>query len=245
LWQFKIIEQQDKFYFQLLKLTNKFKYRIAIPYLKNRENTDIPKPSKLLLNILSKCDREEKIQVFRIRNKILSFDEQIKEIGDGGKILYGKSKNNVFAELRFDSKRNKVAMFLWLTNVSARKKNHFKARMRIWTDWTNVTDISHVPKGLGRTVTKEEWKTGAVQPLKKLQPRQSSITKELNKNPIRRKKYEQYLLKRINNHYYDSHYKFGLAMSIDYYINLIEAQEDLKIIDKLLNLAMNEWLKKC
>ena len=125
LWQFKIIEQQDGLYFQVLKLKNKSKHSIKILYQEKRNDINISAPSKLLLNILSKCDSEEKAKILEIRNKVLSFDKQIKEIGDGGKILYGTSKNNIFAELRFDSKRNKVALFLWLTNVSARKKKRF------------------------------------------------------------------------------------------------------------------------
>jgi len=126
--------------------------QILIP---NRESTidyALPNPPKALLNILAKCNEKDKINVLKVREKILSFDPRIQEISDISRIFYGKSKNNLFAELRFDAKRNNLALFLWLTNISTWKKKSFMARMRIWTDWKNVTDIGHVPKGLGRMI---------------------------------------------------------------------------------------------
>lgn len=201
LLQFKVIEQQDIVYFQISKLVNSSQCQIRIPYQRQDKNIDVIEPPRSLLNILNKYDLEEKNNILSIRAKILGSDNQIQEIIDSGKFLYGKSKNSVFAELRHDPQRNSLALFLWLANTHAKNKKHFRARMRVWNDWINVTDIAHVPKGLGRTITKQEWKSGKIKPLKKLQPRQNSWIKKLNENPSPRKRYEQNLIKRIDNHH--------------------------------------------
>jgi hypothetical protein len=45
-------------------------------------------------------------------------------------------------------------------------KRQFVGRLRIWTDWQNVLSLGHVPKGLGRKVTFEEFKKSRVKPQK-------------------------------------------------------------------------------
>ena len=39
--------------------------------------------------------------------------------------------------------------------------------MRIWTNWKDITDLSHVPKGLGRMVSEQEYKSKIVTPKKR------------------------------------------------------------------------------
>ncbi|MDJ0533396.1 MAG: endonuclease NucS [Xenococcaceae cyanobacterium MO_207.B15] len=164
LWKFKIIHQQEKFYFQLIALTSKKEKKVIIPYQKPEDNLSIPNPPRALLNILSKCSQEEKDEFLKIRKYIFSVDYNIEEISSTTKVIYGKNNHKFIAEIRFDSKRNNLALFIWLPLVN---KKYSVGRMRIWTDWKVITDIGHIPKGLGSMITWQEYKLKSLIPKKK------------------------------------------------------------------------------
>jgi len=69
--------------------------------------------NKQLEFILKKCG-DEKEAILKIRNRILKFDERIREFSDTRIIKYGKIKSKPFAELRLPKVCSKPILILKL-----------------------------------------------------------------------------------------------------------------------------------
>ena len=109
--------------------------------------------------------------------------------------------------------------------------------MKLWTNWIQVSDIGHVPEGLGKMISFQEWQSASVRPLNKLLPSgRNGTPKEVyfsdpdfREGFVERNKY----LRR------NPHYKSGLALAINDYMKLIGESE---AFDSLVDLALKTWL---
>jgi hypothetical protein len=151
-FQFTIISQLDKFYFQLTKLQNNTTKQIEITYQESKGDRNLPDKPKPLLNILAQCNQKEREGILKIRQQILSFDERIQEITSTGRIKYGKGKSKLCAEICFLKHSQETVLFLWLPIPTMRIRTKSVGtvrigRMRIETDWGKISYISHIPKG--------------------------------------------------------------------------------------------------
>ena len=72
----------------------------------------------LLAKWLDCLSEEEKVNILKIRQKFLDFDERIEELEQDKSIIYchhyGKDKVKSFAEFKFDARSKKILVFLWL-----------------------------------------------------------------------------------------------------------------------------------
>lgn len=204
-------------------------------------NHTIPNPPKSLLTLLSKCPTKDRDGVLTLRQQILSFDQRIREIPSPSSIVYGNGKSNPCAEVKYDSKREQAAIFLWLPHAIPRvRRREMVARMRIWTDWHIVSDLAHTPKGMGRTISVEEWLEGKIRPLNKVLPKGTWYKKTYDNNEAWRTKY-------INAHRGSmnvAHYTSGIAMTFDAYQKVIHNSGLSNQISDITQLALNTWLSR-
>ncbi|OKH11990.1 endonuclease NucS domain-containing protein [[Limnothrix rosea] IAM M-220] len=145
-WEFGVKQlAKSQFQFSLKNLEAEEQKNILFRFEPVQTEIEIPEPPRKLLNMLTDIAEGKREKILEIRKKILSFHERMKEYSSGSAVLYGSAKNKTCAELRFDSKRNDIALFLWIPfgNPSRKTVN----RVRIWTDFETVTDLGHVPKG--------------------------------------------------------------------------------------------------
>lgn len=217
---------------------------IQIPEVFLPNTHEIPSPPKSLLSLLSKCPEADRDGVLQLRQQILSFDRRIREVVTPGSILYGSGKSNPCAEVRYDSKRERATVFLWLPHaIIAYKRRDIVARMRIWTDWITVSDLAHVPKGNGRTITVNEWQEGKLQPLKKLLPKDSYSRKRQETDPDYRDQCFQNVKKNVEARNWWVGYRSGLAMTANAYKNHIKSDFSSHI-DDVTELALKTWLSR-
>ena len=216
-FKFEVTEDSGKFYFHLACPDNRNLVKIEIPYAIPKITDDIPSPPRALRNLLAKCTPDQKVGILETRKKILSFDPRIQEVVETSCIKYGRGKSKPCCELRFDRERNSPALFLWLPHASTWQKRRFIARMRVWTDWQLVSDVGHVPKALGRMITKEEWRSGTARPLRKL-TKGKFLGSATHKSP--------------------------LAMPIQDYMRVIEESEPFDSLALLIDLATSQWLRR-
>jgi RecB family endonuclease NucS len=236
------LSQVDSFVFFEIEHEERLrKLKLIVP---QASDVVIPSPPRVLLNLLSKVSEEERQNALRTREKILKFDRRIKEITGSSSVCYGSGKTKLCAEYRFDNERNKLAIFLWLPHVTSRCPTAKKitARMRIWTNWFEVTDVGHIPEGLGRKISFQEWKNASIRPLNKLLPSGK------NRNPKERYFDDpEYREKFVERHRYlrlDPHYKSGLALPIIEYMKLLGESESLDSFENLINLSLKTWLER-
>ncbi|MBD2616520.1 hypothetical protein H6G94_35795 [Nostoc punctiforme FACHB-252] len=112
----------------------------------------------MLLDWLAGCSAEEQQAILRLREKILSFDERIKEEIEGrSTIRYSKGKSKPVAELCYQRASHKPVVFLWLPTPTSWRKEVI-GRLRLWLEGEIVTHVGHVPEGFGRMRTHSEWK---------------------------------------------------------------------------------------
>jgi hypothetical protein len=100
--------------------------------------------------ILERCSNERET-ILKIRNKILNFDERIREFSDTRIIKYGKIKSEPLAELRLPREYSKPILILKLPilNKSSQvgEDTSKMGRMRIETDnWQEVSRILYVTR---------------------------------------------------------------------------------------------------
>ncbi|NJN22676.1 MAG: DUF91 domain-containing protein [Leptolyngbya sp. RL_3_1] len=205
---------------------------------------EIPSPPKSLLSLLRQCPEIDRDGVLRLRQQLLSFDQRIREITSGSSVLYGNGKSNLCAEVRYDSKRERAAVFLWLRHATiAAKRRGIVARMRIWTDWVTVSDLAHVPKGNGRAITVDEWRAGKLQPLKKLLIKDPYKRKRQETDPEYRAQCFQAIETNIQKRHSWINYRSGLAMTAVAYRNHIKADFSNQIHD-VIELVLDIWLSR-
>lgn len=154
--QFKIIQTSKNFYLQLEDIDNSKVSKVDLFYQERDSAENIPTPPRALLNLLSKGNNDAREVLLQIRDKILSFDQRMKETSVSGVISYGKGKSKPCAEIRILSFSKKPGLILWLPNPQRRFNQNRNGRMIIiTTDWNKVSSINYMPKGT--TYTKDWW----------------------------------------------------------------------------------------
>lgn len=128
--EFAIYQVDDCLTFQL-KQDKKQVVKLKIACSPETNDVEIPSPSRALLNLLSKCSEGEHQNALKIRERILKFDNRIKEITGSNGICYGSGKTRVFAKLRFDKEFEKLMIFLWIPNNVAFKGTRSKSLVRV------------------------------------------------------------------------------------------------------------------
>jgi RecB family endonuclease NucS len=146
--KFSVIQDSQIFYLQIKDIDNGQVSQLEIPYREINFSEfceNVSEPPRLLLDWLGSCTSDEQQGILKIRSKMLNFDKRMQEILDARSIKYGKGKSKLCAELCFERKSKKVALFLWL-NIPNRRKQA-TGRMQVHTDWVVYSQFSHVPEG--------------------------------------------------------------------------------------------------
>ena len=60
-------------------------------------------PPRMLVNFLDKLSLVHKIEILKLREKMLGYDKRVKEIKDGKSIFYGRGKTKPCCQLKFIS----------------------------------------------------------------------------------------------------------------------------------------------
>jgi hypothetical protein len=139
----------------LSKVTNTPSTESVFPQENTAVNDSHPQQLEF---ILERCSNERET-ILKIRNKILNFDERIREFSDTRIIKYGKIKSEPLAELRLlrgDSKPililklpilNKMKLPILNKSSQSGEDTSKMGRMRIETDnWQEVSRILYVPR---------------------------------------------------------------------------------------------------
>lgn len=145
--QFDILVNEVKFYLQLKDIDTEKLSQLKIPYLENDSSDDIPTPSRALLNLFNKGDKNSYEVLLQMRGKILRFDKRMKEMSASGVVVYGKGKSKPCVEIRLLSYSKKPGIFLYLLNPRVIFNKRRMCRMGIVTDWKRVSQIYYQPKG--------------------------------------------------------------------------------------------------
>lgn len=230
-WQFSVIEDDEKFYLNLINLDTEKTLRTQISYEKQNLKDNLPPPSRALLNLLKQCNETDQAEILKIRQQILSFDYRMQENSKPGIIKYCQGNSQICcAELRFDDKLNQPALFLWLPCIDRRTGT---SRLRIATDWEQVFYVFPIKRGTGKLILPEEIKK-MYEGLKKNETFFSKLhdKKMLQKTLSRKKELEQIL--------------------INFYINHVEVNHKINIgktikvspLNYLVKIALSIWLKK-
>lgn len=239
--EFAIVQAEQSNYLQLRDVDTERVSQVEIPHQEQDNTEDIPIPPRTLCNLLTKCSDAEQKGILRVREKILRFDKRIQETINTGSVMYGKGKSKPFAELRFDELRNSSALFLWLPLIiRGFKQRKFTARMRVWTDWETVSDVGHIPHAFGRMINRAEWKLGNP-PLNKLL-KQAGWRKRTWEGYFNDKTYRKRFIDSIDSHWDNPSYRSGLAMRISYYMKLVGQAEESNSLDRLVDMALENWL---
>jgi RecB family endonuclease NucS len=159
--QIQVLKDNQQFHLNLQNISTNQNWSIPIPYqelnFSSKTYNNIPETPQLLLDWLGACTGEEQQAIIKLREKILNFDERIKEEIEGKKtIRYGKGKSKPVAELCYQRASHKPIVFLWLPTPTSWRKEVI-GRLRLWTDGETVTHVGHVPEGFGRMRIQSEW----------------------------------------------------------------------------------------
>jgi RecB family endonuclease NucS len=155
-----ILQNLDEFSLRLEWLDNSITQLIRLPYQELNPNLELlnePEIPGQLGQWLSSCPPQQQEGFRKIRSYILGYHERMQEFIDKKSIQYGTGKTKLCAEFCFDSRKQVPILFLWLPLPSSRKAI-VTGRLRVWTDGVQVSDIGHVPEGLGHMRLEEEWK---------------------------------------------------------------------------------------
>lgn len=217
--QTAISQDSDTFSLKIESLDKQETQTVQIPYqevkpgLELQDEPDIPEQ---LIRWLGSCLPQKQEGFRKIRSYILGYHERMRESVDKKSIQYGTGKTKLCAEFYFDSKNQVPIFFLWLPLPSNRKAISI-GRLRVWTDGILVSDVGHVPEGLGKMRLEEEWK-------------------EIPKEKWPRKSL-------LNNMSHKSHipvYSRG-------YLRMITGETELKELPSLetfVEIALRKWLEK-
>lgn len=155
-----ISQDSDTFSLKLESLDSQETQKIQIPYqevkpgLELQDEPDIPEQ---LVRWLGSCPPQQQEGFRKIRSYILGYHERMRELVDKKSIQYGTGKTKLCAEFYFNSRNQVPIFFLWLPLPSNWKAISI-GRLRVWTDGILVTDVGHVPEGLGKMRLEKEWR---------------------------------------------------------------------------------------
>lgn len=239
--QFVLSGNSQDLYLRLMEVDGDFGTAIQIP-TQPTAASEIPSPPRVLLNILNKSSAPTQAVLLQLRQRILSFDGRMQEQTSMGCVSYGRGKGKPCAEIRFDPQRNCPVLFLWLPlQLQGLNRKRFTARMRIWTvDWATVSDLGHVPKGLGKMVSLREWEELTVRPLNKALPRQ----KILKEQYFNSEDYRKRLVERNKFLGYDASYRSGIALSFERYRQYTGQPTLPAQLNAVVEVALQTWLNR-
>ncbi|MBD2207199.1 DUF91 domain-containing protein [Calothrix sp. FACHB-1219] len=126
--RFAILNQTNNFYLHLyLEGRKEITIQEPIPFREIQENQEvvtpkvilIDKPPRMLVNFLDTLSPVTKIEVLRLREQMLGYDQRIREVKDGKSIFYGRGKTKPICQLKLISKTqptqiNYLQFYLWL-----------------------------------------------------------------------------------------------------------------------------------
>lgn len=193
---------------------------------------NIPSPPKLFVDLLGKCSEDEKQWVLKIRDQIYQFSEKLNykiyEQVDGKWIRFERNKQNSIAEVGWDSKRDTLAIYIWLpfTTVSGRLhigrecRDTFKrtAMMRLWVVDEIVKYVGFIKNGRKSwlVVTSEELQNGTFTKPTKLQKSMDT-----------------------NKYYWN-----GLAMPTQLYLKMMGISENSESLKTFVELALEHSIQR-
>ena len=174
LLQFLVKQETEEFYLLLQTLTQEVVQKYRIPYepIELPVLANVPNPPDLLMKWLGGCTKAEQEGFLRLRSKLLSCSQRMKETVERSSIQYGSGKTKLCAEICFQPKRQKPVLFLWLPTPSTYRSFRWRnatssdldaakkpaiGRLRIWTDGTTISHVGHVPESFGRMRLESEW----------------------------------------------------------------------------------------
>lgn len=160
LLQVQVLKYDEQFQLKLQDIDDNQTWSIPIPYQELKFSStsgDIPETPQLLLDWLGACTGEEQQAILKLREKILGFDERIKEEIEGrNTIRYGKGKSKPVAEICYQKSSRKLVVFLWLPTPTSWQREVI-GRLRLWLDGEIVTYVGHISEGLGKMKPESEW----------------------------------------------------------------------------------------
>lgn len=239
--QFVLSGSPQDLYLRLMEIDGDFGTAIRVP-AQTTPASEVSLPPRVLLNILNKSSAPAQAALLQLRRQILGFDERMQEQTTTGCVSYGRGKGKPCAEVRFDAQRSSPVLFLWLPlQQRGINQKRFIARMRIWSeDWVTVSDLGHIPKGLGRMVSLGEWKAGSVRPLNKVLPNR----KDFKEQYFSSETYRTGFVERNSFLGYDSHYRSGIALSFDRYCKIMAQPQLSEQLDAVVEVALQTWLTR-
>jgi Endonuclease NucS len=186
---------------------------------------NLPVAPQNFINLLNKCSTEEKDLAILIRTQIYRFSQEfnlrISETPMGKCLRFEKTKQFSIAEISWDSKRNNMAIYLWLPfltvngGINNSKESYQRtSMMRIWVVNGNVQYLGYVENGKKSwvVITDDEISSGA-------------FTK-----PVKLNKWMKYG---------NSRYWKGLAMPTQFYLNHLKLEVETNNLSSFLDLALN------
>ncbi|QIR37728.1 recombinase RecB [Tolypothrix sp. PCC 7910] len=125
--RFTILKQDNNFYLHLyLEGRQEITIQKPIPFIEIQDNQgvltpaiQVDKPPRILINFLDTLSPLTRIEVLRLRDKMLGYDQRIREIKDGKSIFYGRGKTKPICQLKLVSRTqpsqiNYIQCYLWL-----------------------------------------------------------------------------------------------------------------------------------
>jgi RecB family endonuclease NucS len=151
--QFQLLTDNDKCYVQIKDLDNEKVSQVEILYQEKPSEALIPDAPRKLLNFLAKCNEIDRNAILKIRHKILSFDNHMKEVVEANSIEYGKGKSYPCAEIYLDKSKDgsncRPYLFLRLPDPDPLHKPGI-LRMRVQNDeyWKTFSLVIYCPRAL-------------------------------------------------------------------------------------------------
>ena len=159
--RFKILNQLDNFYLHLhLEGGKELTIQKPIPFLDKKLEKSIAKPkvnielpSRMLINTLDKLSPMTKIEILRLREKMLDSDKRIKEIKEGRSIFYGRGKTKPCCQLKLilpsqTRQFDRIECYLWIPvpNPSSNNENKpviGRVYLAIGADFQTVKQLAY------------------------------------------------------------------------------------------------------
>jgi RecB family endonuclease NucS len=161
-FMFSIVSDNEEFYLSLQDFEQDSIYKKhPIPYqpIEKFLLEGVSEPPELLIKWLGACTKEEQEGFLKVRSRMLSCNQGIKEFVNKKTIHYGVGKSKLCAEICLQHKTQIPILFLWLPTPSTYlwRSKRTRGRLRIWTDGQRISHVGHVPDGFGKMRTKHEW----------------------------------------------------------------------------------------
>jgi hypothetical protein len=224
-YELKLQEESLKFtLFDWLSKSELVSIQIPAPSRLTPE-INLPVAPKIFIDLLNKCSTEEKDWAMLIRNQIYQssqeFNLRISETPMGKWLRFEKTKQYPIAEIGWDAKRSKMAIYLWLPFLTingrinnSRESYQRTSMMRIWVVNENVQYLAYIENG------KKSWVVIT----------DDEINSGIFTRPVKLNKWMKYG---------NSRYWKGLAMPTQFYLNHLKLEVETNNLSSFLELALN------